>query len=127
MVESAFRSSRGVNFGEVGVFNPAVCVGPPVESFSLNSSSAIPVYFGPNDQQFSGLVGGANASGNVGIIEIEYQLRALQGFDLSRFAVTSSGVVGVGGFPLSFVTNTCLLYTSPSPRDRTRSRMPSSA
>ena len=28
-------------------------------------------------------------------------------------------IVGVGGF--------CLLYTSPSPRDRTRSRMPSSA
>ena len=25
------------------------------------------------------------------------------------------------------VDNTCLLYTSPSPRDRTRSRMPSSA
>ena len=25
------------------------------------------------------------------------------------------------------VINTCLLYTSPSPRDRTRSRMPSSA
>ena len=25
------------------------------------------------------------------------------------------------------VTATCLLYTSPSPRDRTRSRMPSSA
>ena len=27
----------------------------------------------------------------------------------------------------SFIVNTCLLYTSPSPRDRTRSRMPSSA
>ena len=26
-----------------------------------------------------------------------------------------------------FDNNTCLLYTSPSPRDRTRSRMPSSA
>ena len=26
-----------------------------------------------------------------------------------------------------FIPNTCLLYTSPSPRDRTRSRMPSSA
>ena len=25
------------------------------------------------------------------------------------------------------VSSTCLLYTSPSPRDRTRSRMPSSA
>ena len=29
-------------------------------------------------------------------------------------------------FPLVHV-DTCLLYTSPSPRDRTRSRMPSSA
>ena len=28
---------------------------------------------------------------------------------------------------LSTVLNSCLLYTSPSPRDRTRSRMPSSA
>ena len=28
---------------------------------------------------------------------------------------------------LPFYTYTCLLYTSPSPRDRTRSRMPSSA
>ena len=25
------------------------------------------------------------------------------------------------------INNSCLLYTSPSPRDRTRSRMPSSA
>eukprot|EP00656_Telonema_subtile_P056143 TRINITY_DN8907_c0_g5_i3.p2 TRINITY_DN8907_c0_g5~~TRINITY_DN8907_c0_g5_i3.p2 ORF type:complete len:105 (+),score=5.27 TRINITY_DN8907_c0_g5_i3:130-444(+) len=30
------------------------------------------------------------------------------------------------GFPVLCV-DTCLLYTSPSPRDRTRSRMPSSA
>ena len=29
--------------------------------------------------------------------------------------------------PTSFQENACLLYTSPSPRDRTRSRMPSSA
>ena len=28
---------------------------------------------------------------------------------------------------LTLDANTCLLYTSPSPRDRTRSRMPSSA
>ena len=27
----------------------------------------------------------------------------------------------------NYVTGACLLYTSPSPRDRTRSRMPSSA
>ena len=29
--------------------------------------------------------------------------------------------------PEAEVLNSCLLYTSPSPRDRTRSRMPSSA
>ena len=29
--------------------------------------------------------------------------------------------------PGDYATNICLLYTSPSPRDRTRSRMPSSA
>ena len=29
--------------------------------------------------------------------------------------------------PGAFVIDVCLLYTSPSPRDRTRSRMPSSA
>ena len=39
-------------------------------------------------------------------------------------------VYEVDGFHLNkspYVLKTCLLYTSPSPRDRTRSRMPSSA
>ena len=31
------------------------------------------------------------------------------------------------GEVVTVITNSCLLYTSPSPRDRTRSRMPSSA
>ena len=31
------------------------------------------------------------------------------------------------GGQLTITTDVCLLYTSPSPRDRTRSRMPSSA
>ena len=31
------------------------------------------------------------------------------------------------GYGVKAVYDTCLLYTSPSPRDRTRSRMPSSA
>ena len=35
------------------------------------------------------------------------------------------GVTCVSGFKKRF--HACLLYTSPSPRDRTRSRMPSSA
>ena len=35
-----------------------------------------------------------------------------------------TNVEAIRSFPL---TDSCLLYTSPSPRDRTRSRMPSSA
>ena len=36
--------------------------------------------------------------------------------------------VGMGAMTMGFgIISTCLLYTSPSPRDRTRSRMPSSA
>mgnify|MGYP003381629349 CR=1 FL=1 len=40
-------------------------------------------------------------------------------------AKDESGVIG--GFDGVEVASVCLLYTSPSPRDRTRSRMPSSA
>ena len=42
----------------------------------------------------------------------------------------SNGVVGsirVNGTQTYYNNTSCLLYTSPSPRDRTRSRMPSSA
>ena len=52
-------------------------------------------------------------------------------FALTTIAVVVSVAMVVGVFVLtdslrsSF--NGCLLYTSPSPRDRTRSRMPSSA
>ena len=38
-----------------------------------------------------------------------------------KVRITSSGNVGIG------TDNPCLLYTSPSPRDRQKSRMPSSA
>ena len=45
------------------------------------------------------------------------------------FLVTSTKKEHKGDYTLvTFaVSKTCLLYTSPSPRDRTRSRMPSSA
>ena len=42
-------------------------------------------------------------------------------FGLKNFMCGSTGVQMGGWF------NNCLLYTSPSPQDRTRSRMPSSA
>ena len=45
-----------------------------------------------------------------------------QSSSVSTGAITTSGGIGVA--KNAYV---CLLYTSPSPRDRTRSRMPSSA
>ena len=43
------------------------------------------------------------------------------------FAREYSGYLANRSFGGTQVSRTCLLYTSPSPRDRTRSRMPSSA
>ena len=42
-------------------------------------------------------------------------------------AVFKRGVGAYNTNPQSVRPSVCLLYTSPSPRDRTRSRMPSSA
>ena len=50
--------------------------------------------------------------------------------ELSHFqALTTavSGTVGIGNMSAVAITITCLLYTSPSPRDVEESRMPSSA
>eukprot|EP00827_Trimyema_finlayi_P001393 TRINITY_DN1536_c0_g1_i1.p4 TRINITY_DN1536_c0_g1~~TRINITY_DN1536_c0_g1_i1.p4 ORF type:complete len:106 (+),score=62.03 TRINITY_DN1536_c0_g1_i1:51-368(+) len=53
------------------------------------------------------------------------------GFDVAKYGNARIALIG---FPsvgkstfLSSVTSTCLLYTSPSPRDKRQSRMPSSA
>ena len=52
-------------------------------------------------------------------VDLERERRA------RRLALRAVDAVGVG--TLAQEPQVCLLYTSPSPRDRTRSRMPSSA
>jgi len=47
--------------------------------------------------------------------------------ELSRSTVESIPAADVQIIPSEQSIIICLLYTSPSPRDRTRSRMPSSA
>ena len=44
-----------------------------------------------------------------------------------RFNQAGQTLVSLGILGLALAIGHCLLYTSPSPRDRTRSRMPSSA
>ena len=57
------------------------------------------------------------ANSGIGIIQ---ELRAKKTLD-------ELAIVGQARPTVRRVSGTCLLYTSPSPRDRTRSRMPSSA
>ena len=61
------------------------------------------------------------AKGQTGL-SIAFDLPTQTGYDPDD--PRSRGEVGKVGVP---VAHLCLLYTSPSPRDRTRSRMPSSA
>ena len=49
------------------------------------------------------------------------------GADITGYSVQWQDLGGAEGAAWTTETVTCLLYTSPSPRDRTRSRMPSSA
>ena len=46
---------------------------------------------------------------------------------MRRIMVTAQIVLAIDAAILSTLVLTCLLYTSPSPRDRQKSRMPSSA
>ena len=70
----------------------------------------------------------------IGQRNLDTHLSALQAFGASieaesdSYVLTSKGLTATDLFLEEMsVTGTCLLYTSPSPRDRTRSRMPSSA
>ena len=51
-----------------------------------------------------------------------------EGSNIQRLLTAAVGISAEGGEFMEIVKKmVCLLYTSPSPRDRTRSRMPSSA
>ena len=62
---------------------------------------------------------------------IAIQLRSVQEnnvvLDMQKKIVSSAGLDEVYGSVENAMSNICLLYTSPSPRDKHRSRMPSSA
>ena len=57
----------------------------------------------------------------------DFRRRLLQGgFDLTKQAQPGTTPREIAGLD-ALQTGACLLYTSPSPRDRQKSRMPSSA
>ena len=68
--------------------------------------------------------GAAQFSRDVRVIAIYEGTNGIQSMDLVSRKLQDDGETA---FALLEEIHTCLLYTSPSPRDRTRSRMPSSA
>ena len=66
-----------------------------------------------------------------------FEFKDSEGFTSASRILTKDNIIGINGALYDVTENadrnlisvayTCLLYTSPSPRDRTRSRMPSSA
>ena len=68
----------------------------------------------------------SNAEGQVIPVGEVKTIQHLEGGIIEKILVKESEYVETGQ-PLVVLAATCLLYTSPSPRDRSLSRMPSSA
>ena len=74
-----------------------------------------------------GGTGGVTVTGSGGVGTLGYQLDGGASQPAGGFSGIAVGSHVVLVTDANGCTYTCLLYTSPSPRDRTRSRMPSSA
>ena len=57
----------------------------------------------------------------------DYTFKRPNGKTITCWGNAKECIEGMAGMYLAFDYSTCLLYTSPSPRDRQKSRMPSSA
>ena len=78
---------------------------------------------------FSDLSNVLKRSKDVGIKKLLTISTSFESFSKIKDIVNKDEMIygTVGIHPHESDTNTCLLYTSPSPRDRQKSRMPSSA
>ena len=98
-------------------------IGSNPASFTINDAITFPTSDGTNGQVMKTNGSGTLSFGDVGG----------SGITIFKYTITSNTTAITGndddGASLSYTVGSehCLLYTSPSPRDRTRSRMPSSA
>ena len=85
----------------------------------------------PTYETSPGLQGSTDAQGNVLAFTIPDEQRLMRflvlGSESGTFYATESALTEQNATCVTNLINSCLLYTSPSPRDMTISRMPSSA
>ena len=62
----------------------------------------------------------------LGVVAVFFGWQLIGAIPLMSALVIKNGIGSIATTP-NGMAKACLLYTSPSPRDRTRSRMPSSA
>ena len=112
----AFEGDTGPNTGGMGTYSfanhslPFLSKQDVLDAQQTNERVALELYK-QTGQRFRGILYGGFMLTKKGVKVIEYNARF---GDPEAMNVLS-------------ILETCLLYTSPSPRDRTRSRMPSSA
>ena len=115
------EDGRGI-LSTVDSFQPNICVLdvmlPYKDGFTLGkeireSNPSLPIIYLTAKSQTKDLLKGFQSGGN------DYIKKP---FSMEELIVRIQNIL-----QLANSINTCLLYTSPSPRDRTRSRMPSSA
>ena len=106
--------------------------GVVTELSELSGTDRLPsssVYFPPNALPGSALVNdsvGQTQISSGGVSSNELATGAVTGVKIANSAV-SSAKLGTNSVQTAKLASGCLLYTSPSPRDRQKSRMPSSA
>ena len=107
---------------------PSAAAAPDGTTIGFNSSGLLTVLQAPKLVLPSGISIAQDSSNHLGIFNSGgTEVETIDGAGHHVFVNTSSARNAVNIEVITNNTNTCLLYTSPSPRDRTRSRMPSSA
>ena len=100
----------------------SVCEALEPCNFCVGENVVLDATGGTNDPDFSTVYVLVDDNGEIVAIEDNPEFGMLEEGTFAAFAITFETAAGIDGLEIG-----CLLYTSPSPRDRTRSRMPSSA
>ena len=92
-----------------------------LDGMDIERERGITIKLTPVNMQYQGY--NLNLIDTPGHVDFSYEVsRSLAAVETALLLVDSTQ-----GIQAQTLANLCLLYTSPSPRDRTRSRMPSSA